>query len=153
MCPQNRCEGFVQGELVSMPELRSVVLVANGASRDLVLQAISRGVKGYISKSMRLEALMNALSFVAMGETYLPASILSDAAAASSVTTQSNTTLNAREIDVLRLLTAGLPNKEIARRCGSTEVRVKMHMRAICKKLNVSNRTSAAMKARELGIT
>lgn len=139
-------------KLVSIPGLGSVVLVANAASRDLILQSVSRGVKGYISKSMRLEALMNALSFVAMGETYLPASILSDAAAANSGITQLSTTLNAREIDVLRLLTDGLPNKEIARRCGSTEVRIKMHMRAICKKLNVPNRTSAAMKARELGI-
>lgn len=139
---------------VALPGVEAVVLISGNAPRDIVLQAVARGAKGYIPKSMRLAALMNALNFVAMGETYLPASMLGAEVDARPAVSQdiSKPLLSARETEVLRLVIEGLPNKEIARRCGSTEVRVKMHMRSICKKLDVPNRTSAAMRARELGL-
>ncbi len=137
---------------VALPGVKSLALISGNAPREIVVQAMARGAKGYIPKNMRLATLMSALNFIALGETYLPASLLGDEARPSREDGPSGarSALTTAETEVLRLVVAGLPNKEIARRCGSTEVRVKMHMRAICRKLGVPNRTSAAIRAREL---
>lgn len=149
-------EGIKSIEKVVMAQgVKAVVLLSGNAPREIVLQAIAKGAKGYIPKSMRLTTLLSALDFVAMGETYLPASLLSGdglSVQEGGRTTSPSTSLNAAEVEVLRLVVDGLPNKEIARRCGSTEIRVKMHMRSICKKLGVPNRTSAALRARDLNL-
>jgi two-component system nitrate/nitrite response regulator NarP len=57
--------------------------------------------------------------------------------------------LSEKELFVLRLAADGLTNKEIARDMDASEVTVKMHMRAICKKLGARNRAHAAMISRE----
>lgn len=133
----------------------AVVLFSGNAPRDIVLQALAKGAKGFIPKNMRLAALLNALSIVAMGEIYLPASMLgseNDPMHGTARSVGGGAALNEKEAEVLRLVVAGMSNKEIARRTDSTEVRVKMHMRTLCKKLGVGNRTGAAIKARELGV-
>lgn len=139
---------------IALPEVKSVVLLSGSAPFEIVMLSIARGAKGYIPKSLGLRALVNALNFVLMGESYLPASLI--AVQASLVEQDGRPSgkwaLTMSESEVLRLVIEGLPNKEIARRCGTTEVRVKMHMRAICKKLGTVNRTSAALRAKELGL-
>lgn len=133
----------------------AVVLFSGNAPRDVVLQALAKGAKGFIPKSMRLAALLNALGIVAMGEIYLPASTLgseNDPAYSTRRSVGGGAALNEKETEILRFVVAGMSNKEIARRTTSTEVRVKMHMRTLCKKLGVGNRTGAAIKARELGV-
>lgn len=60
--------------------------------------------------------------------------------------------LTAREVEVLRLLTAGATNREIARRLTLGDETVKTHVSRILRKLDVRTRTAAAAKARELGI-
>ncbi len=57
--------------------------------------------------------------------------------------------LTVKELYVLRRAANGMTNKEIARDMGATEVIVKMHMRAICKKLGARNRAHAAIISRE----
>lgn len=139
---------------ISLPSVKAVALLSGSATRGIVLQALGLGAKGYISKDMHLDSLINALNFIASGETYIPISILGDDAKLieqGSPETDKDA-LNTAEMEVLRLVVDGLPNKEIARHCCTTEIRVKMHMRSICKKLGVSNRTGAALKARELSM-
>jgi DNA-binding NarL/FixJ family response regulator len=60
--------------------------------------------------------------------------------------------LSERELDVLKLLTAGCSNKEIGARLNITEGTVKNHMTNVLGKLGVLDRTQAALKARELGL-
>ena len=60
--------------------------------------------------------------------------------------------LSEREIDVLRCLARGASNKEIAVQLGIAEGTVKNHMTNILEKLQVDDRTQAALKARELGL-
>jgi ATP/maltotriose-dependent transcriptional regulator MalT len=60
--------------------------------------------------------------------------------------------LSERELEVLRLIAAGLPNKDIARRLGITLNTVKTHAKNTYSKLDVSSRTAAAARARELGL-
>ena len=59
----------------------------------------------------------------------------------------STATLTAREIDVLRLLAQGLPNKSIAKRLGVTSKTAGNHVEHIYTKLNVTNRAAATMRA------
>lgn len=60
--------------------------------------------------------------------------------------------LSAREIDILRHLVAGLPNKAIAKQLNLGEETVKVHVKGILRKLNVRNRTQAAVLAFSCGI-
>jgi len=61
-------------------------------------------------------------------------------------------TLSSRETEVLQKLMAGYPNKVIARDCGITESTVKVHVKAILRKIHAKNRTQAAVWARKHGI-
>ncbi len=60
--------------------------------------------------------------------------------------------LTAREIEVLQLVAAGLPNKAIAARLGISDQTVKFHVSAICGKLGAMNRTEAVRTAIERGL-
>jgi LuxR family maltose regulon positive regulatory protein len=60
--------------------------------------------------------------------------------------------LSEREIEVLRLVTAGLSNREIAEKLFVSPGTAKTHIHNLCGKLEVRNRTEAAMKAKELGL-
>jgi LuxR family transcriptional regulator, maltose regulon positive regulatory protein len=60
--------------------------------------------------------------------------------------------LSARELDVLRLVAAGAPNRAIARQLVVTPDTVKKHLTHVFDKLGVANRTQAAARARELGL-
>jgi ATP/maltotriose-dependent transcriptional regulator MalT len=60
--------------------------------------------------------------------------------------------LSMREIEVLRLVTAGLSNREIARKLVISPGTAKTHIHNLCGKLGVRNRIEAAMRAKELGL-
>ncbi|RPJ20191.1 MAG: DNA-binding response regulator, partial [Chloroflexi bacterium] len=60
--------------------------------------------------------------------------------------------LSEREIEVLRLVTSGLSNREIAEKLFISAGTAKTHIHHLCGKLGVRNRTEAAMKAKELGL-
>jgi DNA-binding NarL/FixJ family response regulator len=60
--------------------------------------------------------------------------------------------LSKRELEVLQWLASGAPNREIGRRLDITENTVKRHVYNIFGKLNVHNRTQAALQARKLGV-
>ena len=61
--------------------------------------------------------------------------------------------LTDRQIDVLRLLASGKPNKEIARELSLAEGTVRVHVNAVLKSLSARNRTEAALVARSAGLT
>jgi DNA-binding NarL/FixJ family response regulator len=72
---------------------------------------------------------------------------------AASYTETMTETLSERELEVLQCLASGASNREIGRRLYITESTVKRHVYNIFGKLNVSNRTQAALRASELGVT
>ena len=139
-------------ELKKLVEAQTEVPVAvfsEGLSKSTTSHLMRMGVQGYIPRSFPVRSMVNALKFVAAGEIYVPASFLSDVAESAS---SPEIGLSRREYRVLQGLFHGKTNKEIGRELGLTEVTVKMHVRAICSKLEAKNRTHAAMIARHLNL-
>ena len=130
-------------ELVDAIAPRPVLLLASETRRDALHRAIEGGVRGVISKASPLKTFLNALRFVLAGEVFIPASFLASGDAGADRGDVS--TLNARELEVLRLVCQGRMNKEIGEDLGLSIVTVKMHVRSICAKLSARNRTQAAL--------
>ncbi len=123
------------------------IIISGFVGREDVMEAIQNGAAGVIPKTLGSKAMLGALRLVLAGETYVPSIVArEDGAAAESAETSNEGPiqgLTERERDVLKLLVAGLTNKEIGKRLGIQEVTVKLHLRGIFRKFNVTNRTQA----------
>lgn len=142
-------------DIVANPAAGAVVMVSGSANQDFVFQGMALGASGFISKGMKLGALVPAIRLVASGEKFVASSAMANSEGnmlSPSDAGLEKSGLSKPERDILQLVANGLQNKEVAWKSGYSEVKVKMYMRNICKKLNVSNRTGAALKARELGL-
>lgn len=134
------------------PEL--MIVVASGDDNPSTIRAVmSLGVAGFLPKSEPAAVLLQALRLVLSGGTYLPERALRDLATDRRSAPQgAGGALTPRQIDVLKLLMRGQPNKLIARELGLTEGTVKIHIAAILRLLQARNRTEAVVRARERGI-
>ncbi|MEA5163498.1 response regulator transcription factor [Cereibacter johrii] len=133
--------------ILELNQRKPVVLFSGNAPPGVVHDALDRGISGYIEKGQSARSLINAINFVLAGEIYLPMSFCMNSVRPALTDGKD---LTPKELDILRCLTNGLMNKEIARNLGISEVTVKMHVRSICAKLNVRNRTQAAMLGSQL---
>lgn len=137
------------------PAQKIIVLTVSESHSD-VATALKLGAKGYVLKGVGSRVLSEILRAVQGGEMYLsPALSARMIADLSQVGNQPSATgirdLTEREYDVLRLVAAGLSNKRIARDLDLHEKTIKHHLTRIFAKLNVSNRTEAAMAYRDAG--
>lgn len=143
----NGLAGLVQTLAANTPG--RVVLFSGQAPRATVFEALELGAAGFIPKSLSARSLLNAVSFVLSGEVFLPSNYFT-APTAPAATGPLGKALSARELQVLRGVRSGLMNKEIARELELSEATVKMYVRTICSKLDVKNRTQAAILAAEI---
>jgi DNA-binding NarL/FixJ family response regulator len=127
-------------------DARFVVLTTYEGDED-IHQALEAGARSYIIKGMPHDALVSALRRVNSGGRFLPPPV---SRALSSRTPNSD--LSAREREVLKLIVKGKNNKEIAKDLGITEATVKCHVGVILSRLNVSDRTQAAVAALQRGL-
>jgi DNA-binding NarL/FixJ family response regulator len=124
----------------------------------LMLEAIRLGARGFLLKDISLERLAEAIRTVAAGGTLLQPAIterLLRAALGAGTGFDSSVApepLTEREIEVLRLMTGGFSNREIADSLGVAEGTAKNHISNILAKLGVRDRTRAVLKALELGL-
>lgn len=129
------------------------VIVASGQDDPATIRgALATGVNGFIPKSDSPALLLQALRTVRAGGVYIPLRTLGDFQHGQPPPTPASPGLTPRQLDVLRLLLKGEPNKLIARQLGLTEGTVKVHIAAILRGLQVRNRTEAVVRARELGL-
>ncbi len=125
---------------------------------EYVFDCLRAGAVGYLLKDAASENLFAAIRAAARGESFLQPSVttrvlaeftrLSDRLAHSAPRIES---LSDREHEILRLIAKGSTNREIAEALFITEGTVKNHVTNILSKLDVRDRTQAALKARELG--
>lgn len=136
------------------PGLRVVVISAD-ARTDTVLAAIDAGAVGFVPKRADALQMESALRCVLAGGVYVPALGATDdsnGAADGEASAEAPPLLSPRQLEVLRLLIEGHSNKAIMRELAMSESTVKTHLRAIFRKLDVGNRTQAALACERLGL-
>ncbi len=130
-----------------------LMVVASGQDDPATIRAaLGTGVNGFIPKTDPPALLLQALRVVSMGGTYIPQRTLADFADGQPPRRPSASGLTPRQLDVLRLLQKGEPNKTIARQLGLTEGTVKIHIAAILRALQARNRTEAVVRSREIDL-
>jgi DNA-binding NarL/FixJ family response regulator len=139
------------GEIRSVLPDTEVIALTSVLEDASVVGAVKAGAIGYLLKDTQSDELCRAIKAAAAGQVQL-----SPQAAARLMrevrAPESPETLTERETDVLRLLTKGLANKEIARELSIGEKTVKTHVSNVLLKLNVRSRTQAALYAAQIGL-
>jgi two-component system nitrate/nitrite response regulator NarL len=140
-----------------------IVALADRFDLDLVRLGHQAGVDSFCSAASAPEVLIKSLELVMLGEPVIPSGVLRSIADRAFDCPQQpprepgsevpnfpdlmGCKLSAREVQILNCLRQGAPNKAIARRLDVAEATVKVHIKAILRKIGVANRTQAAMWA------
>jgi DNA-binding NarL/FixJ family response regulator len=127
-------------EVVAQSGPRVLAMAINGRSRAVVA-AFGAGAHGYVTKRTDLTELVRAIETVAGGEIYVPADLATALLGLSRGDAPPELALTSRQREVLELLAAGLPDKQIARQLSISESTVRGHLEEI------RNRTGSRRRA------
>jgi DNA-binding NarL/FixJ family response regulator len=126
--------------------VRTIVLTSYETDED-IYRAVHAGAGGYLLKDTPLREMLDAIHAVHAGNRYIPRHIASRLAERMM---RSN--LTAREMEILKMLTKGLTNKQIGHALGISDNTVRNHVNSIIEKLEVCDRTEAATTAIQRGL-
>lgn len=133
-----------------------VVLLTGALTDDRLLESLRLGVGGIVLKDMAPELLIQAVRKVAAGgrwlETGLGGRALSRLLARESAREEVRQALTPRELEIVRMVSAGLRNRAVADKLCISEGTVKVHLHNIYEKLSVTGRLELALYARNRGI-
>jgi DNA-binding NarL/FixJ family response regulator len=129
------------------PESRVVVLTSFGDNAR-IHDALDAGAVGYLLKDAEASEVVRAIRAAARGESPLDPRVARAVLARGTMPTALSA-MTAREREVLALLGTGLANKAIARRLGISEATVKANLTRVFRQIGVTDRTQAAIWARE----
>ncbi len=140
-----------------------VIILTTFDDDDYVFEGLRAGAVGYLLKDVSSQKLIEAIETAVRGETFLQPSVAAKVVAElNRMSTPPGTAkadeqplvepLSDRELEILHILAQGASNREIAQQLFITEGTVKNHVTNILGKLNVRDRTQAALKAKELGL-
>ena len=142
----------------SHPDLPVAMLTTSSVEEDLI-GALKNGAQGYLLKDMEPDELVVALRDILAGKTVVApdhAPVLAQAVQGKIKPKEEEinpfASLTPREFEILTLLAEGQSNKVIARNLGISDGTVKLHVKAILRKLNISSRITAAVMAVEYGV-
>lgn len=135
------------------PDARIIMLTIH-QDREYLFKALQLGANGYVLKDADGAVLVEAIRKVYQGEAYIQPNMAKELivefkryTSGEAGSSRKNSLLSDRELEVLDLIAKGLLNKEIAKALYISEKTVKNHISNIFKKLNVSDRTQAAVYA------
>jgi DNA-binding NarL/FixJ family response regulator len=150
--------------LTALPDLRELIptapIVVLSASEDphVIKHALDNGSVGYLSKSCSSHEMLAALHIVLQGDVFVPPRLrlrIIDTLSSFDKSDKNNdakSLLTTRQIEVLKLMAKGLPNKSIANQLNIADGTVKLHVAAILQALGTFNRTQAVTEALRRGI-
>ena len=135
-----------------------ILVLTSFGEKDRVAAAMQAGASGYLLKDSSPDELVNAIQAVALGHVSIPQKLYQSIITSTpEESTQSDdipiNALSSRELDVLHYLADGASNKEIASQLSISLTTVRTHVSNILRKLDLENRTQAALFAREHGLT
>ena len=139
------------------PETK-VVMLTGYDNPDIIFRALKVGAVGYLLKNTRSKEILDTLRKVAAGEVFLNPDLASKFLREFQRDQEIEElrrlvqTLTRREEEVLRLVATGASNKEISQQLFISELTVKMHLASIFRKLQVNDRTKAAILALKAGL-
>jgi len=143
--------GIAATEAIMAAELDvRVVVLTSYSDRDQILNALDAGAVGYLLKDSEPQVLIEGIRSASRGES--PLSPKAARTLLTARTERDRPELSERERQVLRCVAQGKPNKLIARELGISEKTVKTHLTRIFQQIGVTDRTQAALWARENGI-
>ncbi|MBP7175616.1 MAG: response regulator transcription factor [Thermoclostridium sp.] len=135
------------------PDAKIIILTLH-QDREYLFKALQLGANGYVLKDADGSVLVEAIRKVHLGEAYIQPTMARELivefkryTSGEANTSRKNSLLSDRELEVLDLIAKGHLNKEIAKKLFISEKTVKNHISNIFKKLNVSDRTQAAVYA------
>jgi len=137
-------------EIKTLSPTTRVLVLTSFADDDKVLAAVKAGAAGYLLKDVQPAELGDAIRTIYRGEALLHPAVagkLMREVAEGKRTAADPSALTEREMDVLRLITKGMSNREIALDLGVAEKTVKTHVSNILQKLHLADRTQAALYA------
>ncbi|HXQ53412.1 MAG TPA: response regulator transcription factor [Stellaceae bacterium] len=125
-----------------------LVILAETDNAQRARQLLGTGARGFLPASLSLRVLMGAIDLVLAGGVYVPSSLLeAGAPRTNGAMAEPWSGLTRRQRDVLALISQGRSNKLIADALAMSESTVKAHVKQIIRRLNVANRTQAALVA------
>lgn len=142
----------------------ALVVISGEEEPEAILSTLNGGASGYIPKTLQVDAIESALRALLHGEVYLPPQLFRHLPLATDADDLGldwqdrqaeivwRLGLTPRQVDVLRLLVAGLPTKAIARHMGLAESSVKTHLIGLFRRLDVTSRVQAVLAATEAGL-
>lgn len=134
-----------------------VVALTSSQERDHVLPVLSAGASAYLLKDVGPSQLVATLRRAVAGEVFIEPRVAAQLVTAlqkgeSSPTPRPLADLTAREVEVLRLIAQGLNNIEVAKRLFVSDKTIKTHVSNILSKLQLADRTQAAVLAWKTGL-
>jgi DNA-binding NarL/FixJ family response regulator len=139
-----------------------VIVVSAAEEPQYMRKSIDYGAAGFIPKSSSTDIMVNAIKLVMSGGIYIPHTMHLQSRNATQpvrsntpdyqLSLQASDKLTRRQKEVLELMARGSSNKDIARTLGLSEHTVKIHVTAILKLFNATNRTEAVIIAQRLGV-
>jgi DNA-binding NarL/FixJ family response regulator len=137
--------------LKMLPRARIVVISATEDSSS-VRAALDAGAVGYLPKTSPPKIIAEALRAVLQGGSYVPPQAMGAVPQLKTPLTLADLGITERQADVLKLVTKGFSNNEIARQLNIAENTVKQHAHAAYRALGVSSRTEAMVVLAKMGI-
>lgn len=152
-CSDVEQQSDLVNEVLDQKKTARCILLTDKVDLDQMIACFASNARGYLLKDIACQPLLTSMELVQQGEIVFPSEMLStmykirkdEESEPTSGPEFEDANLSRREIDVLTGLMVGQSNKHIARELNLSEATVKVHVAAILRKLNVSNRTQAAM--------
>lgn len=129
-----------------------VVVISAYSDETIIGKALSHGAAGFVPKSESVPTIISAINNVLAGNIWVPNTFEKVKEESKSVADEAIASLTVQEYRILMMFSEGLLNKQIGDKLCVAEATVKAHASAIFRKLNVRNRTQAAMMLGQLDV-
>ncbi len=129
-----------------------VVVISAYSDETIIAKAMQHGASGFVPKSESVPTIITAITQVLSGQLWVPGTFEKVQEEVSHVADEAIAKLTVQEYRILMMFSEGLLNKQIGDKLCVAEATVKAHASAIFRKLNVRNRTQAAMMLGQLDV-